>query len=193
MTPASRSRVNLLVLSLHYSPEITGNAALMTELTRQLAARGLAVRVVAGTPHYRLAAVPPEYRRRLYVYEVRDGVQVTRCFAIPARNNRTSKIANYLTFLATCLPACLAGPKPDWILVVSPPFLLGLVGAVVKLLRGSKLMYNAQDLFPHAYVTGGTVQQPWLVHLMAGLQRWIYRWADMVTTIAPALVDQLAA
>jgi len=59
--------------------------------------------------------------------------------------------------------ASLAGPKPDWILVVSPPILPGLVGAVVKAVRGSKMAYNAQDIFPHAYVRGGSVDEGRLV------------------------------
>ena len=186
-------RVNLLVLSLHYAPEITGNAPLVTELTRELAARGFSVRVVAGTPHYRLPEVPAAYRGRLYVREVLDGVGVTRCFAFRARKSPGSKIANFLSFLATSLPASLVGPKPDWVLVVSPPLLLGVVGALVKFLRGAKLVYNAQDIFPRAYVMGGMLREGWPKRALAGVQRWIYRRADAVITLAPAMVEELAA
>lgn len=165
---------------------------LQASVIRQLAARGFSVRVVAGTPHYRLPEVPAAYRGRLYMREMFDGVSITRCFAFRARKSPRSKIANFLSFLATSLPASLGGPKPDWVLVVSPPFLLGLVGAAVKFLRGAKLAYNAQDIFPRAYVTGGMLREGWLERVLAGVQRWIYRRADVVTTIAPAMVEELA-
>ncbi|MGH9577217.1 MAG: glycosyltransferase family 4 protein, partial [Terriglobales bacterium] len=192
--PAAKAHgESVLILSLHYAPEITGNAPLVTELARQLAARGFSMRVVAGTPHYRLPEVPAAYRGRLYLREMLDGVSITRCFAFPARHSPGSKIANFISFLATSLPASLVGPKPDWVLVVSPPFLLGLVGAAVKFLRGAKLAYNAQDLFPRAYVIGGMLREGWLARALAAVQRWVYRRADVVTTLAPAMVEELAA
>lgn len=58
--PAGPVRANVLVLSLYYAPELTGNASLVTELTRQLAARGLAVRVVRE----HLTIVFPRFRGR---------------------------------------------------------------------------------------------------------------------------------
>ncbi|MGH9803746.1 MAG: glycosyltransferase family 4 protein, partial [Candidatus Acidiferrales bacterium] len=192
--PAATARGGrVLILSVYYAPEITGNAPLVTELARGLAARGLSVRVVAGTPHYRLAEVPTPYRRRLYLREMVDGVEATRCFAVPARNSPASKILNYASFLITSLPACLAGPKPDWVLVITPPFLLGMAGAAVKFVRGAKLAYNAQDIFPRAYVAGEMLRKGWLVRVLAGVQRWVYRRADVVTTITPAMADELAA
>jgi colanic acid biosynthesis glycosyl transferase WcaI len=189
-TESSGPRV--LILSLHYAPEITGNAPLVTELARGLAARGFLVRVVAGTPHYRLPEVPATYRGRLYLHEQSEGVTVTRCFAFRARHSAASKVLNYVSFLVTSLPVSLAGPKPDWVLVISPPFLLGLAGAAVKFLRGAKLAYNAQDIFPGAYVAGGMLREGWVVRLLGGVQRWVYRRADMVTTIGPALAEELA-
>ena len=143
--------IRVLVLSLYYSPEITANAPIVTELARMLAADGFEVQVVAGTPHYRLPEVPARYRRRLYVRKVLDGVAVTRCYAYPKSDGVLPKLLNYSSFLLTATPACLLAPRADVVLVVSPPFLLGFVGALVRWFRGSRLVYNAQDLFPEGY------------------------------------------
>ncbi len=183
--PATPRKTKVLVLSLYYAPEITANAPIVTELTRRLAARGFEVQVVAGTPHYRLPQVPARYRRRLYVREILDGVAVTRCYAYPRSDGVLPKLLNYTSFLLTATPACLLAPRADVVLAVSPPFLLGLVGALVRLFRGSRVVYNAQDLFPEAYVGAGVLASRLLLRLLDAVQRWVFRLADAITVITP--------
>lgn len=183
--PATPRKIRVLVLSLYYAPEITANAPIVTELTRRLAAHGFEVRVVAGTPHYRLPEVPARYRRRLYVREILDGVAVTRCYAYPKSDGVLPKLLNYGSFLLTATPACLLAPQVDVVLVVSPPFLLGLVGALVRLFRGGRIVYNAQDLFPEVYVGAGVLTSRPLIRLLDAVQRWVFRLADAITVITP--------
>jgi colanic acid biosynthesis glycosyl transferase WcaI len=190
-SPAACRNIRVLVLSLYYAPEITGNAPIVTELARMLAADGFTVQVVAGTPHYRLPEVPARYRRRLYVREVLDGVAVTRCYAYPKSDGVLPKLLNYSSCLLTATPACLLAPRADVILVVSPPFLLGLIGALVRLFRGSRVVYNAQDLFPEGYAGARVAPSGLFIRLVDLLQRWVFRLADAITVITPGFQRNL--
>ncbi len=184
-------RRRLLVISLYYWPEITGNGPIVTELTRMLQCRGFEITVLAGTPHYRLETVPSRYRNRLYVKELVAGVRVVRCYAYSNARGKLGKVVNYVTFLATAVPAALLSRKPSVVVVVSPPFFLGLAGVLTKYLRGARFLYNAQDLFPEAYIRSGILKKGWLTRILRIAQKWIYEWADVVSVITPSFKERV--
>jgi colanic acid biosynthesis glycosyl transferase WcaI len=84
----------------------------------------------------------------------------------------------------------LAVRNVDLIFVASTPPLAGLPAALLARLKGAKLVYNLQDIFPDSAVVAG---------LLAGnsrLYRWLrkaeeatYRVSDLVASISPAFSD----
>ena len=185
--------LRLLVVSIQYAPEITSNSVLITGLARALARGGHPVTVLAGTPHYRLPRVPAQYRLRPFHRQVLDGVRVLRCWAYPRSDGKLAKVLNYASFTLTAFLASLFVERPDVVLVVSPPFWLGLIGLLLKALRGSPVVYNAQDLFPEAYVASGELRSGPLLRAMDRLMNFIYRRSDRITVVARSFSDTIAA
>jgi colanic acid biosynthesis glycosyl transferase WcaI len=185
--------LRLLILSIQYDPEFTSNAIVITGLAERLAARGHQVTVLAGTPHYQLPRVPAGYGWWPFRRETRQGVKVIRCWAYPKSEGKFSKLLNYASFTLTSLVAILLTRRPDVTLVVSPPFWLGFHALLLRALRRCPVVYNAQDLFPDAYLASGEVRTGWLAGAMGGLMDRIYRSCDRITVITESFTDAIAA
>lgn len=185
--------MRLLILSIQFAPEITSNAAVITGLAQALATRGHQVTVLAGTPHYRLPRVPPGYLFRPFRHESRGGVKIVRCWAFPKSDGKVSKLLNYASFTLTCFLASLFAGRPGAVLVVSPPFWLGFNALFLKALRRCPVIYNAQDLFPEAYLASGEVRAGWLTRAMTCLMNRIYRRCDRITVITSSFAENITA
>ena len=182
-----------MILSIQYAPEFTSNAIVITGLAQQLAARGHAITVLAGTPHYQLPCVPPGYLWWPYRHESREGVKVIRCWAFPKSQGKVAKFLNYATFTLTSLIAGLFTRRPEAVIVVSPPFWLGFNALFLRLFRRCAVIYNAQDLFPDAYLASQEVRAGWLTRAMSGLVTRIYRASDRITVITGSFAEAIAA
>ncbi|HMD85063.1 MAG TPA: glycosyltransferase family 4 protein [Terriglobia bacterium] len=185
--------MRLQIHSIQYAPEFTSNAIVITGLAQQLAARGHRVTVLAGTPHYQLPRVPPGYGWRPFRREILKGVKVIRCWAYPKSEGKVAKFLNYASFTLTSL---IAGPfteRPDAVIVVSPPFWLGFNALLLGVFRRCAVIYNAQDLFPEAYLASQEVRPGWLARAMSGLMTRIYRASDRITVITGSFAEAIAA
>ena len=185
--------MRLLILSIQYAPEFTSNAIVITGLAQQLAARGHRVTVLAGTPHYHLPRIPPGYRWRPFRHEILRGVKVIRCWAFPRSEGKFAKLLNYGSFTLTSLAAGLFTERPDAVMVVSPPFWLGFNALLLRSLRRGAVIYNAQDLFPEAYLASGEIRAGWLERAMNRLMNRIYRASDRITVITESFAEAIAA
>jgi colanic acid biosynthesis glycosyl transferase WcaI len=183
--------LRLLILSIQYAPEFTSNAIVIAGLAQQLAARGHQVTVLAGTPHYQLPRVPSGYWWRPFRREVLEGVKVTRCWAFPKSEGKVAKLLNYASFTLTSLIAGLFTKRPEAAIVVSPPFWLGFNALILRALCGCAVIYNAQDLFPDAYLASKEVQPGWLTRTMSGLMTRIYRASDRITVITGSFAEAI--
>jgi len=185
--------LRLLILSIRYAPEFTSNAIVITGLAQQLAARGHQVTVLAGTPHYQLPRVPPGYLWRPFRREIREGVKVIRCWAYPKSDGKVAKFLNYASFTLTSLIAGLSTNRPEAVIVVSPPFWLGFNALLLRVFCGCAVIYNAQDLFPEAYLASQEVRPGWLARAMSGLITRIYRASDRISVITGSFAEAIAA
>jgi colanic acid biosynthesis glycosyl transferase WcaI len=185
--------LRILILSIRYTPEFTSNAIVIAGLAEQLASRGHDVTVLAGTPHYQLPRVPPGYKWRAFRREICKGVKVIRCWAFPKSEGKVAKLLNYASFTVTSMVAGLFTDRAEAIIIVSPPFWLGCNALLLGALRRCPVIYNAQDLFPDAYVASQEVRTGWLTRAMSGLMTRIYRASDRITVITESFVEAIAA
>ena len=185
--------MRLLILSIRFSPEITSNAYVITGLARALAANGHQVTVLAGTPHYRLPRVPRPYLLWPFRREDEAGVRIVRCWAFPKSEGKTWKFLNYLTFTLTAFLASPFVGRPDAVLVVSPPFWLALIALGLRFFRRCPVIYNAQDLFPEAYLASGEIQPGWFTKAMEKLMLLVYRRTDRITVVTESFAKTISA
>lgn len=161
--------MRILLVSQYFLPQPLANAEVIGGLAQALGARGHEVTVVSPVPG--ATASPGVVHRKALGRFARDRK------SIPAR------LVEYGAFTAGALGTGLRAPRPDVIVVPSPPLSLGLVGAVLAARHRAPLVYNVQDLYPEVADAVGTPGA--LRRVMQLLARLVYRRSDAIVVIDP--------
>jgi len=166
--------MKVLLVTQYYLPQPLANAEVIGGLSEALARRGHEITIVSPVP--RATRAPGVTHRRAAGFFPKDRK------SIPAR------LLEYGTFTVGALVAGLRGPRPDVVLVPSPPLTLALVGVVVAARHRSPLVYNVQDLYPEVVDAVGGAMGP-LRRVLQALAALIYRRSAAVVVIDPAFVS----
>lgn len=180
----AKQRPRLLVLNQYYHPGVEATAHLLTELCESLTP-AYAVTVITGKLHGR--EEEPDY-------EVRNGVELVRVHSTSYdRAALHRRVANYFTYLARALRRGLVAERPDVVLCMTDPPLIGNVAYLVARRFRSPLVIVSQDVFPEIAVSLGRLRNPFLVALLRRLIGFYLRHADRVVAIGPVMRERLVA
>jgi colanic acid biosynthesis glycosyl transferase WcaI len=162
-------------------------------MARELQRRGHQVDIVTAMPNYPKGEIFPGYRNRWLMRETVEGLPVTRTWIHAASGSRfVSRLAGYLSFAASSLPACLRARSPDLIFVESPPLFLGFTAWLASRLRRTRYIFNVSDLWPESAVQLGMVRNRTLIAAAQALERFCYRKAHRVCAVTEGIRDQIA-
>ena len=186
--------MRLLVLGINYAPEVTGIAPYTTDLCAYLRRRGHTVRAITTFPYYPEWAKRPGDRHRLFRREEIDGVLVYRCWHyIPDPRRRGGRILHELSFGVTAFLRALVLPRPDLVLVVSPPLVLTLVAWLLSHLKGGRYVVHVQDLPLDGVLALGLLRPGWPWRWLRAAETFAYRHARFVSGISPGMVASFRA
>jgi colanic acid biosynthesis glycosyl transferase WcaI len=176
------SRPRLLVFNQYYHPGVEATAHLLTELCEDLA-RDHDVTVITG--RLRDHEDEPDY-------ETRNGVEIIRVHSTSFdRAPLTRRALNYFTYLGRALHQGLKASRPDVVLCMTDPPMVGDVAWVVARRRRVPLVVISQDVFPEIAVKLGRLTNPVLVRLLDVLTRFYLRRADRVIAIGETMRRRL--
>jgi colanic acid biosynthesis glycosyl transferase WcaI len=85
----------------------------------------------------------------------------------------------------------LEGPRPDLVLTPSPPLTIGVSAWLIARIRGAKVIYNVQEIYPDVAVNVGAVQNRCLIWCLSFLENLVYRKAHAITVISVRMRDRL--
>ncbi|MEO1350679.1 MAG: glycosyltransferase family 4 protein [Cyanobacteria bacterium J06635_15] len=184
--------MRILIYSYNYHPEPIGIAPLMTELAEGLVARGHEVRVVTAMPNYPERKIYPEYRGKLYVNEVRNGVQIQRCYvSIRPNPGLVTRFMLDGSFVLLSFFQALRGWRPDLILSTSPSLPASVPVALLKSLYGCPVVLNLQDILPEAAVQTGIITNKVAIRVFETLEKFAYGSATHISVIADGFTRNL--
>jgi colanic acid biosynthesis glycosyl transferase WcaI len=182
--PRSARRPHILVLNQYYRPGIEATANLLAVLCEALA-EDYDVSVVTARVHER-EDLPAE--------ELLNGVRVLRAPSTAYERTKLHlRAANYITYLGGSLLRALSSPKPDLVLTMTDPPIVGALGVVVARAKRARLLVISQDVFPEIATELGRLTNPVLVRLLARLVRFYLRRADAIVAIGERMRDRLHA
>ena len=177
-----RRRPRLLVFNQYYWPGFEATAQLLTELCEALAA-DYDVTVITG----RLHAYEDEPDR-----EERNGVEIVRVHSTAyERAALHRRASNYLTYLAHALRRGLSAERPDLVLCMTDPPLVGNAALVVARRFRVPLIVSSQDVFPEIAVELKRLESPALVGLLRVFTRFYLSRADLVVAIGETMRRRL--
>lgn len=185
--------MKILLCSLNYAPELTGIGKYSGEMAAWLAARGHAVRVVTAPPYYPDWQVGPGYSGRRYQGEVLAGVSVLRCpLWVPVRPSGLKRLVHLASFALSSLPALLRQVfwRPDVVWVVAPAFFSAPGAWLTARASGAPVWLHVQDYEVDAAFDLGLLKGAGLRRLVLGVERWLLRRFDVVSTISSRMLDR---
>ncbi len=135
---SAEARRRILVLNQYYWPGVEATAQLLAQLCEALA-RDYDITVVTGHLH----------GHRLPTEETRNGVRIIRVRSTSyERSHIHLRAANYATYLGDTVLTALRGRRPDLVLCMTDPPIVGDIGLVVARRFGVPLLVISQDVFP---------------------------------------------
>jgi colanic acid biosynthesis glycosyl transferase WcaI len=187
--------LHILLLSQYFPPEAGSAAAKIAEMAHYLSGRGHQVSVVSQVPCYPAGVVYPGYEGSWFRRERQDGVRITRTwsYASPERGKFKPRLWNYATFMASALAGIFSGPRPDVMLVYSPPLLLGVTATLVSKAWGTPFVFWVNDLWPRAALHLGFMQEGSLYQAASTLERLVYRQAARVFVYSHRMLEEVVA
>jgi|ERR1700736_5963778 colanic acid biosynthesis glycosyl transferase WcaI len=184
--------MRIIVWGINYWPELIGIAPCNVALCEYLAKEGHDTTALTAFAYYPTWKKDPKDRGRLSDSENINGVRVIRCWHFVPRRVRTAgRILHELSFVVISFLRLLSLPRPDLLLVVSPPFLLGPAARAASWIWGNRYVLHIQDLQPDAAINLRMVKSDWLVPLLRSLEQAAYEGAWRISTISHGVMDAL--
>jgi colanic acid biosynthesis glycosyl transferase WcaI len=173
--------MRLLFVNQYYPPDVAASAYLLGELSEDLA-RNHDVWVISGKPSYNAEAstFSPE------------GVHLVRAWSTTfSRRGMAGRLANYLTFFLTAFVRAMTVPRPDAVVALTDPPVIGLIGLAAARRYRAPFVYVCQDIFPDVGIALGRVDHPLAVRAWRGLNRVLRRGATRIVAIGRDMREKL--
>ena len=186
--------MHIAFLNRSYYPDTAATGQLLTELCEDLVrAHGFRVSVVAGPPLLPAAReTAPAARGGLFSREQRNGVEIFRARGTTFSKTRfVGRATNYVTYFLSACWASLRLDRPDVIVALTDPPIIGLAGWLAGKRFGAPLVMAYQDLFPEVTVLLPDFHSP---AINAGLQtvnRFLCRQAECVVALGETMRARL--
>lgn len=186
-------QLDILVFGLNFAPEPTGTGRYTGETAAWLARRGHRVTAIVGLPHYPQWRVYQGYSRAGVLRENLEGVDVWRVphFVPPVtRLTGASRLRMDLHFGLSAarywIPRLFAAGRPDVVMAVAPPLIVGFYPILYRL-RGVPWLLHLQDLQVDVALQLGMLRNVLMRKMLPSIEGFILRRATAVSTITEAM------
>src|SRR4029079_17011110 len=126
--------------------------------------------------------------------EVRNGVRIVRVRSTTfERSQLHLRAANYASYLADSVLTAVRDRRPDLVLCMTDPPIVGDVGPVVSRRFGVPLLVISQDVFPEIAVQLKRLENPLLVGVLRSLVGLLLRRADGIVALGETMKKRLEA
>ncbi|MEM8484867.1 MAG: glycosyltransferase family 4 protein [Bacteroidota bacterium] len=178
---------SILFVNQHYYPDIAATGQKLTDLAEYLAASGHHVNVICSQGRYMAGAldVPRE--------EVRNGVRIHRTKTISrGRGSTLTRLIDYASFYLRVFFYILFARRYDYIVYLTTPPLLSVLGGVMYKLRGQQYGIWSMDLHPDAEEVLGMLRPAGFAsRMLHGLNDFGYRNAEFVVDLGAYMKQRI--
>ena len=187
--------MKITLLTQYYKPEMGAPQNRLYEMCVGLKALGADVSIITGMPNYPTGKISEKYSRKFSMTEEVDGLIVKRYWLYASNAKKIfPRILNMLSFSITSLCAIpyLIKRKSDFIIVESPPLLLGLTGWLMSKLSRSKLVMNISDLWPLSARELGAISGDSMVYkVLEKIEAFLYKKSEFCMGQSQEIVDYI--
>ena len=176
--------MHILFLTDNFPPEVNAPASRTHEHCRLWVAAGHQVTVITCAPNFPKGRVFDGYRNAWRQEEIIDGIRVIRVWSyITANEGFTSRVLDYLSFMATATLASLGVRKVDIVVGTSPQFFTACAAHAVGLLKRRPWVFELRDLWPESIKAVGAMQDSTAIRWLERLELFLYRHARRIVSV----------
>ena len=182
----------ILIHSLIFSPDGVSTAYLYNDIALAFQKNGYEVVVLSTTPHFnvvkeQLAEQPMKWGVwGLFKKSFYNGIEV---FHVPQKKFKSTllRLIGFVYWHIVSFFVGLGIKNVDMILSPSPPLTIGLLNLWLAKLKGCKVVYNVQEIYPD--ILGK--KEGLVFNVLSKLERKVYNSSDAVTTIDQVFYDTI--
>ncbi len=186
--------MRILLLTHHYPPEIGAPQARLSEMAQVWHRDGHEVTVLTCFPNHPTGIVPPEYKGKRFVEEIRDGIPVKRCWVYATPNvGFFKRILNHLSFMITAvLQGHQYAKNADIIVSSSPPFFSVIAAFILSKRYAVPYVFEVRDLWPAIFKELGILKNRLILWVLERLEWMLYMNAALVVPVTDTFAKDLA-
>lgn len=182
----------VLIHSLIFSPDGVSTAYLYNDIALKLQERGYEVVVLTTTPHFNI--VPEQVEKQPMHWKVWGFCKVSKfngmtVLHVPQKKFK-STLLRLLGFVYWHIVSFFIGltiKHVDLILSPSPPLTVGWMNLGLAKLKGCKVIYNVQEIYPDILKLKGGIT----LKFLSWMEHKVYNGSDAVTTIDKVFHDTI--
>lgn len=182
----------ILIHSLIFSPDGVSTAYLYNDIAMAFQKKGYEVVVLSTTPHFnvvqeQLAEQPMKWGVwGLFKKSCHKGIEV---FHVPQKKFKSTllRLIGFVYWHIVSFFVGLGIKNVDLILSPSPPLTIGLLNLWLAKIKGCKVVYNVQEIYPD--ILGK--KEGLVFNVLSKLERKVYNSSDAVTTIDQVFYDTI--
>ena len=182
----------ILIHTLIFSPDGVSTAYLYNDIALKLKEMGYDVVVLTTTPHFNI--VPEQVAEQPMRWKVWGVCKVSdfhgiKVLHVPQKKFKSTAL-RLLGFLYWHIVSFFLGltiKHVDLILSPSPPLTIGYLNLMLAKLKGCKVVYNVQEIYPDIL----QLKDGLVLKALKGLERRVYNGSDAVTTIDQVFYDTI--
>lgn len=184
----------ILIHSLIFSPDGVSTAYLYNDIALAFQKKGFEVVVLSTTPHFnvvqeQLAEQPMKwgvwglFKKSLY-----KGIEV---YHVPQKKFKSTllRLIGFVYWHIVSFFVGLGIKNVDVILSPSPPLTIGLLNLWLAKIKGCKVVYNVQEIYPDILGRKSGL----VFNVLSKLERRVYNRSDAVTTIDKVFYDTIVS
>ena len=184
-------RVNkkrIRIYSLVFSPDGVSTAYLYSDLVLGFKNKGYDISVLTSTPHYNLTKDSLEkqpLQKKFFGLLYNSFFNGIKVYHIPLKKYK-NPIVRILSFIYWHISTFIVGlflKRHDIILTPSPPLTNGLFAILLAKVKGSKSIYNVQEIYPDLLIDLGYLNNKFIIKILRKIEGWVYNMSHAVTTI----------
>lgn len=179
--------MRIILLNQYYAPDEAATAQLLSDLGSELVRSGCDVDVVTGNRGYEDPSRRHPARERI------DGVEIRRVRTTGfGRRSGLGRAIDYATFVVGAVWRLLTMRRPDVIVALTTPPLVGLIGVVVGKLRSSRVILWSMDVYPDVAYELGTIRERSIAgRVVRRLAELTHSMPDTVVALGEAMRQRL--
>ena len=164
--------IKILVVCQYYYPE----PVRITDICEELVKQGNEITVLTGVPNYPMGNIYNGYKLFNNKDEVINGVKIKRCFTIPRKKGKVTRLLNYISFPLSSASKIRKLEKDFDIVLVNQlsPVIMANAGIKYKKKNNIKLVLYCLDLWPESLLVGGVSKKSILYKFFYKLSEKIY-------------------